>query len=735
MDVKITLSAGLEQSFQHISELLSRHVSDPPTISQEQPLTLFLDANSFINILSRGNSQSDTNIVAQKRKLSNDSGNTAKKAKWDEANCPILLNEKAVLNMTDMEIPKEVWLVASLGRKFVPPIDLDKPRILLDIHKIPQEDVPENQRLFRESNKILKSYEAPPLTRLQKNIADIFSTSAKFLKEHPDIKIKGSDKGNVSVIFNIKDYNVKMRELLEDKTVYEKVNVSSHLGYIKRNYNLLKRFSEFGLISEQNILNIVSKETQNPRIYGLYKIHKNFKIRPIMSCVNTPGSRLFELILKPINRMDRDNRYSIRNTSQLINDIKAIKLKEDDILVSFDVVSMFTNIPPETALNILLRGGIHNHTTMNLELFIQSFRFLTQHATEFLFENTFYKQISGLPMGAKGSPSIASIVLTYILDSALAKHPQVTFIKKYIDDIICITSLENAQAILRTLNSIIPSVQFTLEVEAGGCLNFLDVSLKRRGDLSISTRWFCKHYASNRLVNYYSEHEGHTVRNTAVQYISNMLKYSDEEFHSEILNFAKLILQRNSFPDDVIQEHIDEALNLSGEVRPVVEDLDEIDDTTKNYISVLAPNKLLAIMNRCARSNSSNVKFVNTYMNANADSHVFAHLKQKLDTEYQNNIIVQLFCKGCRYNNIAAITRPLILYKAISLNTALHPYNGMKNHQKSANHVGYRVSILKHCKSIPDTLRHTELLCRQKNLPIPMMARNKIDKRSLRLLD
>lgn len=695
---------------------------------------MFLSVEHFLNILSRGESQSETNIVPNKRKIIDQLGNSSKRAKWDEASCPILLNDRAVFNMTDIEIPREVLYVASLGRKFVPPIDLDKPRVILDIHKIPREDLPENQKLFRESNKIIKSFETPPLTRLQRNIADVFSTSTKFLKEHPDIKIKSSDKGNVSVIFNINDYNAKMRDLLEDKTVYQKVNVSSHLGYIKRNYNLLKRFSEFGLVSDKQLLNIASRETQNPRIYGLYKIHKNFKIRPIMSCVNTPGSHLFDLIMKPINRMDRENKYSIKNTSQLIKDIKAIKLKEDDILVSFDVVSMFTNIPPEVALNLLIRGGIAQHTTMNLELFIQSFRFLTQHATEFIFENEFYKQISGLPMGAKGSPCISSIVLTYILDNALAKHPPVTFLKKYIDDIICITSRENALAILDTLNSILSSVQFTIELEVDGSLNFLDVSLKRKCDLTIGARWYCKHYASNRLVNYYSEHEGHTVRNTAVQYISNMIKYSDEEFHSEILSFAKLILQRNSFPDDVIPEYINEAIKLSGEVRPIVEDIDEI-DTTKNYISILAPNKLLAIMNRCARSNSSNVKFVNTYLNANADSHVFAHLKQKLEIDYQNNIIVQLFCKGCRYNRISAITCPLILFKALSLGMGSHPYNAMETHQKSAKHVGYRVSILKHCKSIPDTLRHTELLCRQNHLPIPTNARDKIDQSSLHLLE
>lgn len=730
MDVMITFNAGLDQAFSQVSEFLSQHVSDPP--STQEPLTFTLSLKQFLDLISFDGSQSETmDTTASKRKPEAAlKAPSPKRPRRDLAPVPLLLNERAVMNITGTDIPYEVLLTASLGQKFVPPILLDKTRAILDIHKIQRETSEQYDSLFTEASRIINYFNPQKPTTVQKQIADIFSTAEAFLKEHPNICIKNCDKGNVSVIFDKQFYNQKMEAHLNNPVVYQKINTSSHLGLIRKNYNLLKEVSESGHVNAQQLTNIVSRETQSPRIYGLIKIHKDFKLRPIMSCVNTPGSRLFEVIMKPINRLDSDNPFTIKNTSQLITELKQVRLEENDILVSFDVVSMFTSIPPDVALDILIGNGITRHTTMKLELFVQAFRFCTQHATEFIFDDEYYKQISGLPMGAKGSPCIASIVLTYILKKALAKHPPVTFLKKYVDDIICITSRENAEAILRSLNDVIPAVQFTLEWEADRKINFLDVTLTRKSDLTIGTKWFCKPYASNRLVNYYSEHEGHTVRNTAVQYVRNILKYSDEEHHPELIIAAQKILFLNSIPDDIIQEYITEAIStLNVTTEDTVED--EYDACDMNYISTLVPNKLLKNMNRCARKHQTNVKFVNSFMNANANASIFSHLKRPLGIEYQNNVVVQLFCRKCRFTCISAVIHPVILFKAIGLSDMLHPYSPLNKHQQSSKHEGYRVVILQRCKTIPDTLRNTELLCRKNKLPIPFVARGTIDEDSL----
>lgn len=461
-----------------------------------------------------------------------------------------------------------------------------------------------------------------------------------------------------------------------------------------------------------------------------------------MSCINCPGNRLFDIVMSPLNKMDMNNPYSILNTTQVIKDIKQISLKPNDILLSFDVVSMFTAISPELALNIIIGNGITKYTSINLELFCETFRFLTQHATEFKFEDKLFKQINGLPMGAKGSPCIASIVLTFILNKTLAKHPPVTFIRKYVDDIICITSKENALDILYSLNSFDPSIKFTMELEENSKINFLDVTLIRKSDFTIGSKWFCKTYASNRLVNFYSEHEPHTIKNTAIQYVRNMLFYSDKEYHAELIGVAQNILQLNSFPESFALECIYSAYDLAltdlnsgpknqDKINEQIANNDELD---KNYVSTLAPNKLLHALNKCSRDNNSNVKLVNSFTYNNSDSMIFAHLKSNTDIEYKNNIIVQLSCKSCKFKCIEPIIHPLILYK-IKLHTNLfHPYKSMMEHSKRENHT-FSTKILKQCSSVPDTLKNTELLCRQNKIRIPSIAHNQLNEASLSFVE
>ena len=91
-----------------------------------------------------------------------------------------------------------------------------------------------------------------------------------------------------------------------------------------------------------------------PRIYGLPKIHKHgVPLRPI---VNTTGSPTYDLekylvgILKPL----------VGNTSSFIKDsstsgkmISNLTLEPEDIMVSFDVVSLFTKNPIDDAMEAI----------------------------------------------------------------------------------------------------------------------------------------------------------------------------------------------------------------------------------------------------------------------------------------------------------------------------------------------------------------------------------------------
>ena len=96
------------------------------------------------------------------------------------------------------------------------------------------------------------------------------------------------------------------------------------------------------------------------RYYGIWKIDTmkfgkspaNVPLRPIVSFVNSPTyniSKFLSIIIKPL----MTNRFSVKNSIDFIDRIKDVVIEKDDILVSFDVVSLFTSVPVDCAIKCI----------------------------------------------------------------------------------------------------------------------------------------------------------------------------------------------------------------------------------------------------------------------------------------------------------------------------------------------------------------------------------------------
>lgn len=102
----------------------------------------------------------------------------------------------------------------------------------------------------------------------------------------------------------------------------------------------------------------------------------------------------------------------------------------------------------------------------------------------FIYNNTLYQQIYGMPMGNPLSPTIADIVLDKILDDSLAelksKDICIKYITKYVDDVFAIIKTKDVEDILKILNAQHTKIQFTKEKEQNGKIAFLDVEIHRK---------------------------------------------------------------------------------------------------------------------------------------------------------------------------------------------------------------------------------------------------------------
>ena len=87
-----------------------------------------------------------------------------------------------------------------------------------------------------------------------------------------------------------------------------------------------------------------------PRFYGQLKIHKpGVPIRPIVSY---SGSPLYNLN-KYITNILKDENNNAKNSTTFSNYIRNVPIEDDEVMVSFDVTSLYMNMPIIDTLNII----------------------------------------------------------------------------------------------------------------------------------------------------------------------------------------------------------------------------------------------------------------------------------------------------------------------------------------------------------------------------------------------
>ena len=376
----------------------------------------------------------------------------------------------------------------------------------------------------------------------------------KSLRNNKDILILRADKGNATVVINTVDYNDKIGTLLDDTTVYKAVSYNPTARVTRRIRALIKDHQD--LFTEDEYCWLYKpKIIQPPKLYGLPKVHKNnVPLRPIVSQINSPTYDLARYVASVLQPLVGKTPSYVKDSRHFLNTIRSIQLEQNEIMVSFDVQSLFTNVPINECLTVIREKLRKNSLS-------EEYIILLEHCLEgnyFLYQGQYYLQIDGVAMGSPVAPVIANIWMEHFEEKALATGPDLIRLwLRYVDDIFCIIrgTRQEADIYLHHLNSIHPKMVFTYEMETDRSLPFLDIKLMVRPNGSLAHTVYRKPTHTDRYLHASSHHHPRHLGSVVTSLINRAHDLCDiNHIDDELLHIHK-VLKRNGFSARKQKQH------------------------------------------------------------------------------------------------------------------------------------------------------------------------------------
>ena len=222
-----------------------------------------------------------------------------------------------------------------------------------------------------------------------------------------------------------------------------------------------------------------------PRIYRLPKIHKpDWPLRPIVSFINSPLYSPSKFVAKILTPLINSTNLSIKNSFEMIDRISNFKINDNDLMLSFDVVSLFTKIPVHIAKSVIFdRLKCDSELKIKYKLNINEIMNaldLCLNNTYLCFRKKFYRQIFGVAMGSPIFVIVANLIMESIENKMLkdfASPPRIWL--RYIDDGFVVLKKTEVVSFHKFINNIKDSIKFTVEQKVGNAIPFLDVLIIR----------------------------------------------------------------------------------------------------------------------------------------------------------------------------------------------------------------------------------------------------------------
>ena len=158
-------------------------------------------------------------------------------------------------------------------------------------------------------------------------------------------------------------------------------------------------------------------------------------------------------------------KHTTQDSFSFVKEFTNIQSQNKFFFNSFDVESLFTNIPLSETINLAVETIFQHNPEFPISKAIlrELFSFATSQ-THFLFNGLFYDQCRGDAMGSPLVPILANLFIGYHEEQWIGsyKDSQLQYYRRHVDDTFCLFHNEqDAMKFLSYLNCRHPSIRFT----------------------------------------------------------------------------------------------------------------------------------------------------------------------------------------------------------------------------------------------------------------------------------
>ncbi|CAF4074285.1 unnamed protein product [Adineta steineri] len=509
----------------------------------------------------------------------------------------------------------------------------------------------EAQGLIRRKKNFNQWYEDELLSNLSKDTA---------------IVITKPDKGRGVVIMNRADYVRKLEQILSDGTKFELLDKDPTGSRETALTNLLRAIQNDNYLTKQEYWYIKPVGSIPARLYGLPKVHKkNTPLRPIVSCIQSYNYRLGKFlagIIKPI----RNSTYSLKNTDSFIKFLKENSSLSIHKMISFDVESLFTNIPVDRTIDIICYKLYDTDPKLNPVIPQNYFRKLLEYATKrnhFLFNGKYYDQCDGVSMGTSLAAIFAEVFMANFeeqhISRLLTNGSKLLVWRRYVDDTFIIYNDDvdnggiNKKDLHLLLNTFDSCIKFTVEPGVDNPIPFLDVLVKRHST-GFETTVYRKPTTTKLMLKWdsliptsYKRASVYALVNRAIRICSTF-----DLLHNEFI-YIRSMADFNGYPSNFVQNIINKQLDKFYQPRPPANLFPPPPSNTINsYKYIQIPfigtpsykygKTLKSIVQQL--NPMTNIRVIYTTIN---ETRRYFPTKDKLKPAQKSGVVYQISCNDC----------------------------------------------------------------------------------------